>query len=103
MASGTATDAYHSTLTASTVDTVTLTSAAKRLRIINRSGTAEIYYTTNGSAPTVFGANCYVVVAAITEDSARNELGDQNETKVQLISSGTPTYSVEVDTRTESR
>ena len=87
--------AYHAALTAASVDTVTLDHVTAKVEIINRSGTAEIYYTLDGTAPTVAGDDCYVVPAAISSAVRANPQVDQNQLVVKLISSGTPTYSVQ--------
>lgn len=98
MASGTANTAYHSTLVASTVDTVTLNDGEEYVTLVNRSGSAEIYATVGTSAvppatPTVGGNDTYVLPAAIGSLRVAGQIGP---TVVKLISSGTPTYSVEV-------
>jgi hypothetical protein len=54
----------HATLGAATVDTVTLTKAYPFVEVVNRDATAAnvIYFTTDGSAPTVAGDNTIVVI-----------------------------------------
>lgn len=98
MASGTANIAYHSTLVASTVDTVTLDKGAEYVTVVNRSGAAEIYFTvgttvTPPAAPTVGGNDTYVLPASIGLVRVASGIGP---VQIQLISTGTPTYSVEV-------
>ena len=96
MATGNAQRAYHGTLVASTVDTITLRQGFEFVEIMIRSGTAEIYYTLDGTTnPIVGGADCYVVPGAITSRIRANPLGSRNTTVVKLISSGTPTYTVQ--------
>lgn len=100
MASGTANIAYHSTLVASTVDTVTLDKGAEYITVVNRSGAAEIYFTvgttvTPPAAPTVGGNDTYVLPAATSSVRVASGIGP---IEVQVISAGTPTYSVEVIT-----
>lgn len=98
MATYTAVSEAHETLTASTVDTVTLTGNTSSVTVVNRTGTAEIYFTiATGTAavpavPTVGGANTYVLPA--TDCSLRLAVGGQ-PVAVSLISSGTMAYSVE--------
>jgi hypothetical protein len=94
MATATVRRAYHGALTASAVDTITLSRAFEFVEIVNRSGTAEIFYTLDGSTPTVGGAECYIVPGAIVGSVRANPQGDQNTVVVNLISSGTPNYSV---------
>jgi hypothetical protein len=96
MATGNAKRAYHSALVASAVDTITLNQGFEFVEIINRTGAAEIYYTLDGTtAPTVGGADCYVIPAAITSRIRANPLGSRNTTVVKVTSSGTPNYTVQ--------
>lgn len=84
----------HATLTAGTADTINLDGDYTSVEILNRSGTAEIYATVDTTiVPTVGGANCDILPAAIgslTIDAS----GYGSPTVVQLISSGTPAYTV---------
>ena len=103
MASGNALKTYHSTLAASTVDTVTLDAWSRYILIVNKSTTATdiIYVTTDGSTPHDSGANTFTVPAN-TSKLLFNEgvepepaLGLAGSTVVKLISTGTPAYAVE--------
>lgn len=89
----------HAQLTASTVDTVTLDGAYTSVEILNRDGSAEIYLNVNNpsTAPTVGGTNCDVLPAAL--GSITLDAGVNTPTVVQLISAGTPAYSVKGLTR----
>ncbi len=82
--------AGHGTLVANTVTQVTV-QTGRHIQVINRSGTAEIYFTVNGVTPTVGGSDCYVVPAAIMSQTVG--AAPQNVV-VSLISTGTPTFSV---------
>lgn len=110
MATGSATRNFHGTLTATTVDTITINSPAPLVRIANR-GTADIFLTLNGTTPTVGGAETLVVPAGQTvaydtglrhgpgqwtDYDGVTTVGTANATNfvVKLISSGTPAYSV---------
>ena len=53
--------AKHQTLAANTEDTITLTSSPERVEVYAR--TADIWFTVDGTAPTVRGDNVYVVTA----------------------------------------
>jgi hypothetical protein len=87
--------AYHGTLVAATVDTVTLSRVYGRVQVLNRGGASEIYWTTNGSNPTVGGDDCFVVASVVgASDTRANSQAQSNTCVVKLISSGTPTYSV---------
>lgn len=80
------------TLTAGVVDTVTFTSTdAARVQLFS-NGAAEVYFTVDGSTPTVGGANCYLLPAVASVDDVEPPTG--GATVVKLISSGTPTLSV---------
>jgi hypothetical protein len=82
------------TLTASTVDTITFDADYASVEIVNRDGAAEIYATVDTAlTPTVGGDNCDVlpaVIGSLTLDAS----GYGSPTTVQLISSGTPAYTV---------
>lgn len=101
MATGSAYKSLHATLTADTVDTVSLTGWTKYVRVVNTSASDLIYVTTDGSTPTVEGDNTYVVLPSsdllLINEGVLPEpaLGTSGSTVVKLISSGTPTYGVE--------
>jgi len=81
----------HATLVASTVDTVPFSSKPKTIEVRNLDSTAVIFFRSDGIAPTVNG-----------DDTDRLGPGERLEVdaanvdppQVQLISSGTPAYSV---------
>lgn len=81
-------------LSASTVDTVTFTGYVKRVRVVNLTGDAIIYFTLDGSTPTVGGVATYVLPAAISNDEEPVPDSKASNAVVKLISAGTPTYSV---------
>lgn len=84
----------HATLTAGTVDTITLDGDYISVEILSRDGSAEIYATVDtNQTPTVGGLNCDVlpaVIGSITLDAS----GYGTPTIVQLISAGAPAYTV---------
>lgn len=91
--------AYSKTLTASTVDTVTVTKRAgqadysTRVEVTNLDGAAAIYFTVDGSAPTVGGAKTFELPAAVgSREISTDAVG--SDAVVKLISVGTPKYSV---------
>lgn len=86
----------HGTLTASTVATVTVSGDYRTVDVWNLTGTAAIYFTLDGSTPTVQGNDTFVVPAAVGSVRLLSPAVDTALT-VKLISSGTPSYSVVTD------
>ena len=93
--------ARHVTLAPTTVDTVTLDQERQWVTVLNRDGAYEIYFTVDGSDPSVGGDDTYVVAKAIgAESTARfpteveQPPGGENEPVVKLISSGAAELSV---------
>lgn len=91
--------AVNQTLTASTVDTVILTKSGRGVTVVNVSGSAIIYFTVShvGGAnpqPTIGGVNCYVLPATVGSLDVTHD--GQFGSVVNLISSGTPAYSVSI-------
>jgi hypothetical protein len=84
--------AYAKTLVASTVDTVDLDGSASTVEVVT-DGTAAVYFTVDGTTPTVAGATTYEV--PLTGGyTAREVHGHPQIDAVKLISAGTPKYSV---------
>ena len=85
---------YGKTLAANTEDDVTIARDCDRARVYNDTGTAIIYFTVDGSTPTVAGNNTYRVPA--TAGASKSvDVPTAGNTVVKVISAGTPTYSVE--------
>ena len=82
----------HKTLVANTVATVTLDADYFEVEVVNVSGTAEVYFTTDGSAPAIGGDGSNVLPAAI--GYVQLQPRTSGNTVVKLISSGTPRVSV---------
>lgn len=87
--------AHALTLVGSAVDTVTFTDDVDAVQVLNLSGTAAIYFTIDGTAPTVAGVNTYVLPAATGASLTVSIAPAGSITSVKLISSGTPQYSVQ--------
>lgn len=82
----------HATLVATTVTTFTFDTDFTQVEVLNVDGAAAVYFTVDGSAPTVEGEGAMVLPAAIgglVVPSAR-----RGGTVVKAISSGTPKVSV---------
>lgn len=92
MASHSVTTSKHSTLAASTVDTITIGSSdVDSAYVVNVDGAAIIYATGDGTAPTVAGDDIPVVIPALAGAWA---VVDVVGSAVKLISAGTPKYAV---------
>lgn len=96
--------AYAKTLVAATADTVTFAlgstgtpgwaNVPKSLKIVT-DGAAALYFTTDGSTPTVAGTNTYEMAAAAGSVTVSVvDSNAQDAVVVKLISAGTPKYSV---------
>jgi hypothetical protein len=81
--------AHSKTLGANTVDTVNFADDVKQIEVVS-DGAAELYFTVDGTAPTVGGAKCYYLPAF----GGAREVPVHTGGTVKLISSGTPKYSV---------
>ncbi|MEV5211339.1 hypothetical protein AB0K35_28085 [Micromonospora sp. NPDC053740] len=84
----------HATLVANTVTTLTFTTNGAKVEVLNVDGAAEVYFRTDGANPTVGGANCHPLPAAVNSCEAADE--STGDTVVRLISAGTPRVSVRV-------
>lgn len=89
------------TLTSSTVQTVILAEARNAVRVVNRSGTSEIWFTvsegTTPPVPVTGAVDCYVV-PAVAGASTEVKVGTGPESvEVSMISAGTPTFTVETN------
>ena len=95
-ASGGEVAANDKTLVANTVDTVTFDQAVGGIEVLT-DGSAAVYFTIDGTAPTVSGSHCYKVPSAPGSTTSLVFMvpgWHSAVSQVQLISSGTPTYSV---------
>lgn len=83
---------YEKTLVASTVDTLTMSRVMGRIELIT-DGVASIFFTIDGSTPTVGGQGCYYVpaIACVREI---NLYPANTAAVIKLISVGIPKYSV---------
>ena len=83
-------------LTAATVDTVTFTDKISEVEVIT-DGAADVWYTTNGSTPTVGGKNCWYLPTNAVADVRAVTSSQGSAAVVKLISAGTPTLRVQHD------
>lgn len=85
---------YGNRLVAATVDEVVFADTLKAVTV-RSDGAVAIYYTLDGSVPTVGGANTHEIPAVAAIDTQIVPSGSQRKpTVVKLISAGTPEYSV---------
>ena len=81
------------TLTADTVSTFTLDGDYDTVEVLNGDGAAEVFFTVDGADPTVDGAGCYYLPAAIGALAVENRASGAAPV-VKVISSGTPKVAV---------
>lgn len=82
----------HATLAADEVTEIVLDEDWNLVEVLNVDGAAAVYFTVDGSEPTVEGAGVNVLPAAIGALSMG--VSTEGGTVVKLISSGTPKVSV---------
>jgi hypothetical protein len=90
--------AYDEKLSANTVDSVVFHAELDEVELIS-DGAAAIYFTVDGSTPTVGGKNCLHLPASpsvrvVSTPAPPNTRTTTRTTTVKLISPGTPNYSV---------
>lgn len=88
--------AHAKALVADTVDTVTFKTRAASVEVVS-DGTAELYFSIDGTTPTVGGDNCYYLPATASSREVpvpTEALVGGAEVVVKLISHGTTHYSV---------
>lgn len=85
-------DSRHITLTANTVATVTLDSDYDWIEVVNRDGAGEVFFTLDGTNPTVAGNGTLVLPATI--GGVEIEYNRTTTAVIKLISAGTPKVSV---------
>jgi len=84
--------AHDKTLVASTVDTVTFAAQVEQIKIWT-DGTAAVYFTVDGTTPTVSGSHCFKIPATVLSETVNVQTMAPT---VKLVSAGTPVYSVGV-------
>lgn len=82
----------HATLVASTVTTFTFDEDFERVEVLNVDGASAIYFSVDGSTPTVAGTGFHCLPAAIS--SVEVPVRVTGVTVVKLISAGTPKVAV---------
>lgn len=91
MASYSGARSQHQTLSTNTVDTVTLDGDYDTIELINRATSGDIYFTVDGTVPTVGGAGTYIARAG---DAVQLEPDTSGKSVVKLISSSACAYTV---------
>lgn len=74
--------AKHATLVAGTVDTVTVTGGYSRIEILNRSGTADLYVTNDGSTPSGGCDDCSIVPAGTSLNIPSSDAAGSDVVKI---------------------
>lgn len=82
----------HGTLTPNIVASVSIPVGVVTVTVTNRSQAGEIYFTTDGTIPTVGGTNCFVCLGSRTVSASGSQV---NPGTLQLISSTAAKYSIE--------
>ncbi len=81
----------HGTLVGNTPDNVTFETKYREVEVLSRNGIGEVFFTVDGEVPTIGGAHCYALPAAI---GSLKVPVLANPCVVKLISSAAVTYSV---------
>lgn len=85
----------HGTLTANAVTTITLDEPYQALTVLCRAtAAAEIYFRSDGTVPTVGGADCHVVTFQVPMVLVEDAGDGENNLVVQLISNANTAYTV---------
>ncbi|MDP9149138.1 MAG: hypothetical protein M3O36_04235 [Myxococcota bacterium] len=84
---------YQQQLAANAVDTVTISRAHDPVEVW-ADGTAAVYFTVDGTTPTVGGQNCFEIPAGGAAVRDQVTTPGASNTVVKLVSAGTPKYSV---------
>lgn len=82
----------HATLVATVVTTLTFDQDFAAVEVLNVDGASAVYFSVNGSTPTVAGTGFYCLPAAIS--SVEQLVPSYGATVVKLISAGTPSVAV---------
>ncbi|MEV5819292.1 hypothetical protein AB0L22_08965 [Micromonospora haikouensis] len=64
-----------------------------RIEVLNRDGSAEVFFTTDGTDPAIAADGCHVLPAAIGAVEVADQTSGTNSL-VKLISAGSPAVSV---------
>ncbi len=81
-------------LVANQISTVTFADNIESVDIIS-DGTAAVFYTIDGSDPTIAGQHCYPIPAGVLSVDNRHTLNSSStQDRVKLISAGTPTVTI---------
>ena len=89
------TRSIHKTLTANSVDTVTLQPGFSEVEVLNRDTSGTIYFRSTNT-PTVGGDDTYVVMPSSALKIPRQHFDSDPDATLQLISSTACAYSVTV-------
>ncbi|MEU9498236.1 hypothetical protein [Streptomyces sp. NPDC048196] len=85
--------AHALTLTANTIETVAFEGGLGTVTVLSHDGASPVYFTTDGTTPTVAGSHCWCVPAAI--GAVTVPVSTYGPNSIKAISAGTPTISVQ--------
>lgn len=86
----------HGELEANEVTTVTISTKALRVEVLNREGTSEIFFRIDGSDPEIDGEDCFIVPAAVSSVSVQTTPlnREAGAVEVRMISEDSQKFSV---------
>jgi hypothetical protein len=83
------------TMTAGQVDTVTFTDNVRSADIVNTAGTVDVWVTLDGSTPAVPAAGSSTAAFRVPAGAVLEVELRKDSDSIKLVSSGTPTVSVQ--------
>lgn len=80
-------------LSAATIDTVTFGDDCDKVEVFTKDGTAEVFFTVDGTSPSTSAKNSYYL-PAVAGSSLEVTVPTSGKSVVKIISAGTPSYRV---------
>jgi|SRR5215469_5525450 len=88
--------AYHGTTDGAAADTITMNVPAETLTIVNRAGSAELFFRMDGTAAVIGAKENWIVPKSIGSLTVQARPGSNGKTIVSIISNPAEAYSIEV-------